>query len=98
MTPGDLEELLGYYSVHRDDEMMVVGLFDPEKYKISVNLTKCPNPREYYVTLLHEFIHAWDNNDYMTEDEVECMAQELVNDKNYVGILRNTLPYSSWDY
>jgi hypothetical protein len=78
--------------------MMVIGLFDPEEYEIKVNLAQCLTPRDYYVTLLHEFIHAWDNNDYLNEDEVERMAQDLYKSKSHLGILKTNLPYSSWDY
>lgn len=100
LTLEELEEIVNTYDFERDTSMDCKGLCDRDVQKIFYNPFEISFQREFYLTLLHEIVHAADANDILGEVQAEEAAERSYADKNILRHLRKIFPYSlcSLDY
>lgn len=93
ITVEELEEIIGQYHFSKDCSMPHAGLCRPEDREIRYNPLEIDSKREFYLTLLHEIVHAVDAYSDLTEDEIEQIAEESYRDKELLSYLKKQFPY-----
>lgn len=100
LTLEELEEIVAAYDFERDASMDCKSLCDRDAQKIFYNPFEISSQREFYLTLLHEIVHAADANDILGEVQTEEAAERNYADKTILTYVKKVFPYSlcSLDY
>lgn len=94
LTLEEVLVVLTHYDFIEDPRLPTAGFYYPDKCEIKYNPQRVEDEKEFYITLLHEIIHAADIPCHWTETEIEKSAKKSYQNKEILNCLKTLFPYN----
>jgi hypothetical protein len=78
----DLVYSLEDLSVRIDYKLNIAGVYDPGRMCINYNPKRIIDKDDFFKTILHEIIHHVDDEDKLTDNEVEKSAEQNLKNED----------------